>query len=96
MTCSETARSHGKPRSCLLVSLLWRYAVHAGLVRPDADAEDVAALTRRLTPGLAGYLVMIALGLFLPVVAAFGYLAIALFTLAPIALFTRPRRGAPR
>lgn len=43
----------------LLVSALWRYAVRASLVRPDAPDDDLALLTRRLTPGLAGYVVMI-------------------------------------
>jgi uncharacterized membrane protein len=42
---------------CLLLTstlllVLWRYAVHAGLVRPDASDEEVQLLTQRLTPGL--------------------------------------------
>jgi uncharacterized membrane protein len=72
--------------AALLISLLWQYAVRAGLVRPDADPADIAMLTRRLTPGLAGYLAMIALGLVLPVLAAFGYLAIAVYLLVPVGL----------
>ncbi len=67
----------------LLVSALWRYAIHAGLVRRDLAEEDVTALTRRLTPGLAGYVVMIVLGLFVPVIAVVGYFAIAVFILVP-------------
>lgn len=68
----------------LLVSALWRYAVHADLVRRDLPDEDVRSLTRRLTPGLAGYVVMIVLGLFLPVIAVVGYFAIAVFILVPL------------
>jgi hypothetical protein len=60
-----------------LVSLLWRYAVREGLIRSDIADSDVKMITRRLTPGLAGYLVVIVLGLFLPVVAVLGYLLIA-------------------
>jgi Endosomal/lysosomal potassium channel TMEM175 len=47
-----------------LVSLLWRYAVREQLIRPDLADADVRMLTKRLTPGLAGYIAMIALGLF--------------------------------
>ena len=65
------------------VSLLWRYVVREGLVRPDAEESDVRMLTRRLTPGLAGYVAVIVAGLFLPVVAVFGYLAIAVYFLIP-------------
>ena len=40
--------------SSTLLWVLWRYAVHAQLVRPDAADEDIQFLTQRLTPGLAG------------------------------------------
>jgi hypothetical protein len=44
----------------------------------------VKVITRRLTPGLVGYVVMIMLGLFLPVVAVVGYFVIAVYNLIPI------------
>ena len=66
-----------------LLLLLWRYAVHAELVRPDAADEEVQLLTERLTPGLTGYLVLIVAGLFLPVIAVIGYLAIAIYYIVP-------------
>ena len=72
-----------------LLWVLWRYAVHAGLVRPDAADEEVQLLTQRLTPGLAGYLVLIVAGIFVPVIAVIGYLAIALYYIIP---FRRPGR----
>ncbi len=68
----------------VLVSVLWRYAVREQLLRPDTEDDEVQVLTRRLTPGLAGYVVLIALGLFLPVVAVFGYLVIAVYFIVPI------------
>ncbi len=68
----------------VLVSVLWRYAVRERLLRPDANDDDVRLLTRRLTPGLAGYLVLIALGLFLPVAAVIGYLLVAVYFIVPI------------
>jgi uncharacterized membrane protein len=52
----------------VMVSVVWRYAVHAQLVQPDLADEDVKTLTRRLTPTLGVYVVMILVGLFLPLV----------------------------
>ena len=72
-----------------LLSLLWRYALHARLVRPDAGDEEITLLTHRLTPGLAGYALLIIVGLFLPVVAVIGYFVIALFFLLPIRIRRR-------
>jgi TMEM175 potassium channel family protein len=76
-----------------LLSVLWRYALHARLVRPDAGDEEITLLTHRLTPGLAGYALLIVIGLFAPVVAVIGYLVIALFFLFPLRI---RRRTAPR
>jgi uncharacterized membrane protein len=72
-----------------LVSLLWRYAVREQLIRPDLADADVKMLTKRLTPGLAGYVAMIALGLFLPVLAVLGYLAIAVYIIVPFGALRR-------
>jgi uncharacterized membrane protein len=66
-----------------LLLVLWRYAIRNRLVRPDAADEEVQFLTNRLTPGLAGYLVLIIAGLFVPVVAVIGYLAVALYYIIP-------------
>ena len=52
-------------------------------MRPDAADEEIQLLTQRLTPGLAGYLVLIISGLFLPVLAVIGYLGIALYYIIP-------------
>jgi len=76
-----------------LLLVLWRYAVRYRLVRPDAADEEVELLTKRLTPGLAGYLVLILAGLFIPIVAVIGYLGIALFFIIP---FRRRRHRPPR
>jgi uncharacterized membrane protein len=83
-----------------LLLVLWRYAIHERLVRPDANDEEIQLLTQRLTPGLIGYLILIVAGLFAPIVAAVGYLAIAVFFILPIRVrdivrFHR-RRGAQR
>ena len=67
-----------------MVSVLWRYARHADLVRETIGDEELQYLTNRLTPGLAGYGVLLLLGLVLPRAAVFGYFAIALFFLLPI------------
>jgi uncharacterized membrane protein len=88
--------------SSTLLWVLWRYAVHANLVRPDTSDEEVQLLTQRLTPGLSGYLVLIIAGLFVPVIAVIGYLVIALFYIIPfrnfrrLLLFQRRRRPSRR
>jgi uncharacterized membrane protein len=66
-----------------MLLVLWRYAVRAKLVRPDLADEEVELLTERLTPGLGGYVVLIVTGLFFPVVAVIGFLAIALYYIIP-------------
>lgn len=75
----------------VLVWVLWRYAVAEHLVRPDADDEEVQVLTKRLTPGLAAYVVLIGVGLFLPLVAVLGYLTIAAYFIVPVGM-VRDRR----
>lgn len=82
-----------------LLLALWKYAVRARLVRPDAADEEIQLLTKRLTPSLVAYLVLIVAGLFAPVVAVAGYLAIAVYLIVPfkhrfIVPFRRRRQGA--
>ncbi len=77
----------------VLVSILWRYALGAQLVRPDAADEDVQTLTKRLTPGLAGYVAMIGLGLFLPIAAVVGYLVVAVYLIVPFHLLKHRPAG---
>jgi uncharacterized membrane protein len=79
--------------AAVLVSILWRYALGAGLVRPDAADEDVRMLTTKLNPGLAGYVAMLALGLFVPVAAVLGYLVVAVFLIVPFSLFRHRTSG---
>ena len=69
--------------SLTMLSLVWRYAAREQLVRPDLADEEVKTLTKRLTPSLGVYVVMIVVGLFLPVLAVLGYLVLALFILVP-------------
>ena len=70
--------------AAVAVSALWQCAHRAGLVVASATDEDIRFLTRRLAPGLVGYLAIIALGILLPFVAVIGYLVIALFFLVPV------------
>ena len=77
-----------------LVSLLWRYAVREKLIRPDLADADVKMLTKRLTPGLAGYVAMIVLRLLLPVLAVLGYLAIAVYIIVPFGALRRRAAAA--
>jgi uncharacterized membrane protein len=74
-----------------LLLLLWQYALRVRLVRPDSTDEEVTLLTHRLMPGLAGYAVLILIGVFFPVVALFGYLVIAFFFIIPVPVPWRRR-----
>ena len=67
-----------------LLLVLWRYALHAGLVRPEAEDEEIQLLTQRLTPGLGGYVALIIAGIFVPIIAVIGYLVVAFFYIIPI------------
>jgi uncharacterized membrane protein len=77
-----------------LLIVLWQYALRERLVRPDADDAELATLTRRLTPGLAGYVVLLVLGLFFPGPVIFGYLLLELYFIIPSGRHLR-RRTAP-
>lgn len=72
---------------CLLTTSL----ILSVLIRPDVEDADVQILTERLTPGLIGYVAVIIAGLFFPIAAVIGYLAIALFYLLPFGLHKRVR-----
>jgi uncharacterized membrane protein len=63
---------------------LWAWAGRAHLRRAELDEEEAKYLARRLTPGLGGYVVILAVGLLAPRVAVIGYLAIAVFFLVPV------------
>jgi hypothetical protein len=58
--------------------VLWRYAVDQRLARSDVADDELETLTGWLTPGLAGYVSLLIVELFLQVVAVFGYLLLAL------------------
>jgi uncharacterized membrane protein len=68
----------------VLVAVLWRYAASKQLVGTAVDEAEIRLLSRRLTPGLGAYVVLIVVGLFFPVAAVFGYFLIALNLLIPI------------
>lgn len=70
----------------VLLYVLWRYVVREGHVRADASDEEITVLSRRLTPGFAGYVGLLILGLFLPTIAVIGYLAVAVYLLIPFGL----------
>jgi hypothetical protein len=90
--------------SSTMLLVLWRYAVQAHLVRPDLADEEIELLTQRLTPGLSAYVVLIASGLFFPVIAVIGFLGIALYYIIPFRRLSasilprrrRKRRAGPR
>jgi uncharacterized membrane protein len=78
----------------VLGSAMWRYGVHAGLVRPDTSSADIAAITRRMSPTVFLYFAAIMIGLLLPRLAPLLYIAVALYVLIPAASGYRRVRTA--
>jgi uncharacterized membrane protein len=60
-------------------------------VHPATGDEEITLLSKRLTPSLALYLVLIVVGLFTPLIALIGYLVIAFFLIFPIKLRRREK-----
>jgi uncharacterized membrane protein len=79
-----------------VLSLLWRYSLHAGLIRPDAGDDEITVLTKRLSPSLVVYGLLIIIGLFVPVAAVIGYFLVALYLLIPVRPALRRRRMAKK
>lgn len=69
----------------VLLAAMWRYAVRAGLLRSDADDDDVRVTSKRFTPRIALYAVAIAVGFVLPRAGSLLYMAIAIYVLVPAA-----------
>ena len=76
-----------------LIAILWRWAARAGLARAGFEDQDVRLLAERLTPGIGGYVVLVVLGQWWPVVAVVGFLIIAIFFLLPFPLRGRAERS---
>ena len=79
----------------VVLSGMWQWARHAGLVRQVSRDEEVRFLTRRLAPGVGGYLAILLVGIFQPTLAVIGYLLVALFFMIPLGAF-RETRAAGR
>jgi uncharacterized membrane protein len=75
----------------VVLSGMWQWARHAGLVSDVDRDEEVRYLTRRLAPGVGGYVAILVLGVFQPTLAVLGYLAIAIFFLVPLGAFREAR-----
>lgn len=74
-----------------MISVLWRHAVRARLVREDLSDQDAQALAKRLNPSLWAYLAIIVAGLVVPRLAVIGYLAVAVYLILPFELLRRRR-----
>ena len=62
----------------VVTAALWRYvARHRDLLEPDVTDDDVNAMTSVTAPSIGFYVVVVALAILAPEVAAFGYLLIA-------------------
>ena len=75
----------------VVLSAMWQWGRHAGLVRSASRDEEVRYLTHRLAPGVGGYLAILLVGIFQPTLAVIGYLLVALFFLIPLGAFREAR-----
>jgi len=64
--------------------LLWSYARRRGLLVDRPVDGESSVYSHRLLPGLAVYVLLIALGMFAPIPAVIGYLVLALFFIVPL------------
>jgi uncharacterized membrane protein len=78
----------------LVLAAMWRGIArhHADLLRPEISQKEIDRIGRATTPSLAFYVVVIALAILVPKVAAFGYLVIALLLVGSARSDTRLRR----
>ena len=79
----------------LLGSALDAYARREHFYSPQGDGDEVQGPRRRLLPVVAGYVIAIIIGLFLPGVAVAVYFGIAVYLIVPFRevarlLFRRP------
>jgi len=65
------------------ISMLWHYALSEGLVHQNREDAELRALTKKLTPSMLSYVVVLVVGLLFPRPAVALYLAIALFVMIP-------------
>ena len=77
----------------LLLGALWGSAVlDRSVLRPEVGEDEIRAITRASTPHIGFYAAVIALAIFAPRVAIFGYLVIAVVALVR-ARGDRPKRA---
>ena len=77
-----------------MLYLLWWYAKREGHFDPDTADQELTLFTRRMIPAIACYVLLIAVGWFVPMVAVVGYAVIALLFIIPFR--ARHVRGASR
>jgi len=75
--------------SAVLLAVLWRYARSRGLLRETMDEQLKDAMSRRLEPGVMGYVVVIVGSYFAPRIALVCYFVVSVYLLVPV----RRRRG---
>jgi uncharacterized membrane protein len=66
----------------LMLTALWRYiATHRDLLKAGVSDDEVAAITERTGPNVAFYGIVILFAIFVPQIAAFCYLLIAVIAM---------------
>ena len=77
----------------LLLAALTAYARKGSLRKPDAADPDLDEARKKFHYAIAGYVLAIVIGLLIPEVAIFLYLAVAVFLLVPLRSVVRAISG---
>jgi uncharacterized membrane protein len=77
----------------LLLTALTAYARKGSLRKPDAADPDLDEARKKFHYAIAGYVLAIVIGLLIPKVAIFLYLAVAVFLLVPLRSVVRAISG---
>jgi uncharacterized membrane protein len=77
----------------IMYNVVWRYAVHRGLLRPDVDPEGIRRASRGYLAGPTGYTVVTLLALVNAWISLLLFAAFAIYWLLP---FSGPRPGLLR
>ena len=80
----------------LLLSALWgSVTLDRRVLQPDVSDDEIKAISLATTPNIGLYIAMIALAVFAPRVAIFGYLVVAVIALFRMQGDSMPARGTP-
>jgi len=77
----------------ILIAVMWRYALKAGLIDNEIDDEDQRAATKLLAPSIGFYVIALVVAYFRPEIAVLIMLLAAVLFWIPAAVLPRRSSG---